>query len=130
MFIVHSMGGLVVQSCLIQSRLSADEKYNISSSTRGLIFFGTPHGGSTLAGLGFILSRAYCLLTFTAVVDCIKELRVGSRMLRDMCRDFRSLQDQFRVLSFCGNQNHSRPTSKDPSLSIIQAFHRPQAVGC
>ncbi|SLM33794.1 nacht and ankyrin domain protein [Lasallia pustulata] len=49
-FVTHSLGGLVTQDCLFQSR-SHPEKHlqQISSCTIGIVFLGTPHHGADLA---------------------------------------------------------------------------------
>jgi hypothetical protein len=114
---------LVVQSCFKQSRLSTHEKNSISSLTSGLIFFRTPHGGSRLAGLRFNLVRLHSLLVFKAVVDCIKELRVESKILQDLSFDFRFLQDQYSILPFAETKTMYSQLVKRQFLTVIQAFH-------
>ncbi|MCJ1271835.1 hypothetical protein MMC22_011740 [Lobaria immixta] len=50
LFVAHSLGGLVCEDALLASKNSAEKHLqNILSCTRGMIFLGTPHMGSTLA---------------------------------------------------------------------------------
>ncbi|KAK1774776.1 hypothetical protein QBC45DRAFT_424049 [Copromyces sp. CBS 386.78] len=54
-FVTHSLGGLVCKKGLLISRASGRQDYQqISEDTRGVIFMGTPHRGSWLAGLAEI----------------------------------------------------------------------------
>jgi hypothetical protein len=48
-FVAHSHGGLVVKEALVLDK-------EVASQTIGILFFGTPHRGSALAGLGGIFS--------------------------------------------------------------------------
>lgn len=49
-WVCHSMGGLIVKGIINKALASSDEKIqNIAKSTRGIIFLGTPHRGSSIA---------------------------------------------------------------------------------
>lgn len=49
-FVAHSLGGLVVKQAMIVSHFSADKHLrDISASTKGIAFMGTPHQGSWMA---------------------------------------------------------------------------------
>eukprot|EP01083_Nonionella_stella_P138286 420829_1 len=54
-FIVHSMGGLVVKEAILESFLSLNTPnefwYNIYERIKGIIFYGTPHIGAHLANV-------------------------------------------------------------------------------
>ncbi|EJT73036.1 hypothetical protein GGTG_09887 [Gaeumannomyces tritici R3-111a-1] len=53
-FVAHSLGGIVVKELLRQSRGYTTHQRHLHSvflSTRGVIFFGTPHGGSDPRGV-------------------------------------------------------------------------------
>ncbi|KAI9860939.1 MAG: hypothetical protein M1813_005618 [Trichoglossum hirsutum] len=54
-FVAHSHGGLLVKEALVIDSLGGNED-GIASRTDGILFFGTPHGGSTLASLGRVVS--------------------------------------------------------------------------
>ena len=50
LFVAHNLGGLLVQDCLCLSRNHAEKHLrNVSSSTIGLVFLGTPNHGADLA---------------------------------------------------------------------------------
>ena len=48
-FIVHSLGGLLIKQMLRSARDMAKEYQNIVKKTVGIVFFATPHSGSNLA---------------------------------------------------------------------------------
>ncbi|KAL4794679.1 hypothetical protein BDV19DRAFT_364614 [Aspergillus venezuelensis] len=49
-FVMHSLGGLVCEEALLLGRVHPDEPVKmIGEHTRGMVFLGTPHGGSDLA---------------------------------------------------------------------------------
>ncbi|KAI9715704.1 MAG: hypothetical protein M1812_005856 [Candelaria pacifica] len=51
LLVAHSLGGLVCEDALLASRNSAENHLqHILECTRGIIFLGTPHSGSGLAG--------------------------------------------------------------------------------
>src|SRR5947207_15934492 len=52
-FIAHSLGGLVCEEALVLSDKREDLQ-SLLANTLGLIFMGTPHGGSYLANWGGI----------------------------------------------------------------------------
>ncbi|CZR60232.1 uncharacterized protein PAC_10128 [Phialocephala subalpina] len=59
-FVCHSLGGIVVKFALklAQDSTGADASFQaIRTSTRGVIFFATPHSGSDLADWGELLRR-------------------------------------------------------------------------
>ncbi|KAH6682505.1 hypothetical protein B0J14DRAFT_527884 [Halenospora varia] len=51
-FIVHSLGGLVLAQALLICTKAEKEVEKVFQSTRGIIFMGTPHAGSGLADIG------------------------------------------------------------------------------
>lgn len=62
LFIVHSLGGIIVKEALRQSKTYANHLANgqlstIFESTLGIVFFGTPHGGADLEAYSNTLQR-------------------------------------------------------------------------
>jgi hypothetical protein len=47
LFIAHGAGGLVCEQALLVCREVGDELGQVFESTKGMVFLGTPHGGST-----------------------------------------------------------------------------------
>lgn len=56
-FIAHSLGGLVCEQALLICREGNANLEKVFRSTRGIIFMGTPHGGSGLATLGNMFAK-------------------------------------------------------------------------
>lgn len=56
-FIAHSLGGLVCEQALLICREGNTNLEKVFQSTRGIIFMGTPHGGSGLATLGHMFAK-------------------------------------------------------------------------
>jgi hypothetical protein len=98
------MGGLVTESCLLQSYLKENfEERGIFRETKGLIFFGTPHGGSGLAAtLASILSAISSVVRCANFVESVSELKKGSKSLQMLSNLFESLpgQSDREVLTF------------------------------
>jgi hypothetical protein len=59
-FVVHSLGGLVVKTALLYANESRTQRTvhisSVADSTRGILFIGTPHRGSDQAQWGGILA--------------------------------------------------------------------------
>ena len=73
-FIAHSLGGIVVKKVLIISKNRFEKYGSIFESTRHLVFFGTPHQGtSSTAGTLRRLAAA-----FSSEASVIRELELWS----------------------------------------------------
>ncbi|KAI8953377.1 ankyrin repeat-containing domain protein [Xylaria longipes] len=93
-FVVHSLGGIVVKETLRRSEASEeDELKDIMRSTKGIIFMGTPHRGSPgLASLGEAVRR---------VASVIGRVDSNSTLLRSLGTDSPELElgrESFLVL--------------------------------
>lgn len=81
-WICHSMGGLIVKGIINQALTSDDDKIrNIAKNTRGIIFLGTPHKGSSIAKY----SQQTALLWPTIEV---KDMEEGSKELLKLNEEF------------------------------------------
>ncbi|KAL7764623.1 hypothetical protein ACKLNR_005768 [Fusarium oxysporum f. sp. zingiberi] len=90
-FICHSLGGLVCQDALvIANQRSEQHLQDIVNFTRGVIFLGTPHHGSSLAKIGELVSRSVGLIKETNS-DIVKVLTRDSEVLA-------RIQDSFQAL--------------------------------
>ncbi|KAF8857571.1 hypothetical protein BDZ45DRAFT_744234 [Acephala macrosclerotiorum] len=87
-FIGHSLGGLVIKQALI---LAQDETLYMSiyNSLRGVIFFGTPHQGSSLAAYATVLTRIPLIFANKPSPKLLEALRRDSRALKKLTDDFR-----------------------------------------
>lgn len=75
-FVCHSLGGLVCQDALVMAHERAQQHLeDIANFTRGVIFLGTPHRGSSLAKIGELVSRSYGMIkeTNTDIVRVLTE---------------------------------------------------------
>lgn len=93
-FVCLSLGGLLVKRSLIVStfRLSI---HHIYSYTVGILFFGTPHHGSSKANIGSSLANILQLVSFGAGKQVNKELyrqmQIGSREAMNTNEEFISI---------------------------------------
>ena len=79
-FVMHSLGGLVVKSLCVQSQLGNGDDKVVASSIRGLVFCGTPHRGSGIATATRILGRLSA--------RHVRELEANTDRLNRAHRDF------------------------------------------
>ncbi|KAH9905313.1 hypothetical protein F4778DRAFT_779657 [Xylariomycetidae sp. FL2044] len=109
-FVVHSMGGLVIKKAYILGL--GDPKYQaILGSVCSMVFLATPHRGSNLAE---ILNRLL-KLTFQAPKQYISDLQRNSARIGDINDQFKWHSDNFQLVSFFETQ----PTSVGLRKMII-----------
>jgi hypothetical protein len=93
-FIVHSLGGLVLKKALIISNNMLSLRH-ILWATEGIIFLATPHRGSAMADV------ADRILRFTNVSGApqkfVKALKLGSSELWAIAEDFRQIVNQRKM---------------------------------
>ncbi|KAF4418794.1 Protein SERAC1 [Colletotrichum fructicola Nara gc5] len=86
-FVVHSLGGIVVKSALIHSDTAREgalaEHRSIKTSTHGILFMGTPHQGGNGVQLGRVLVNVASIF-----------VSANDRLLRHLERDSEWLQQQ------------------------------------
>ena len=107
-FIVHSLGGLVVKQCLIYSRSIEHQNSahlrSIYLSTYGILFMGTPHNGSDLAKWGTMLqSIASATLPkkfFTSSPHLVEALKTNNETLQNINRQFNEILPRLRIFYF------------------------------
>ncbi|KAJ5657796.1 uncharacterized protein N7484_001445 [Penicillium longicatenatum] len=96
-FIVHSMGGLVVKQAYIMGQ-NDDQYSNIVSSISAILFLATPHRGSNLAD---ILNKILTVSVFNHSPKLyISELSVGSQTVAALNEQFRHIAPNLDILSF------------------------------
>lgn len=90
-FVAHSLGGLVCKKALLYSRDNPDTHLRgVYECTKGIIFMGTPHGGSFMARLAKTPLEAFGI--FKSVnTSLIEVLTSNNQLLRD-------IQDQFLLM--------------------------------
>ncbi|KAN0083807.1 hypothetical protein V8E54_002895 [Elaphomyces granulatus] len=95
-FIVHSLGGLIVKDAIRQSKNSNEERFkNVYNSIQSLVFLGTPHRGGSYLELGLTASKIAALAGFNINDRLIRNLSFASSTARILQDEFvRFLQEQ------------------------------------
>ncbi|KAI8939498.1 hypothetical protein NX059_003270 [Plenodomus lindquistii] len=111
-FIVHSMGGLVVKQAYILGQ--NDENYSdIVSSISAILFLATPHRGSDLAE---ILNRILTVSIFNHSPKMyVGELKHGSPTIQALNEQFRHIAPKLDILSFY----ETLPTAVGPKKMMV-----------
>ena len=94
-FVVHSMGGLVVKKAYLMG-LHDDNFKNIIASVSAIIFLSTPHRGTNLAEA---LNRLVAA-TFQSSKSFISDLNKSSHALEELNEQFRHLAPNLSIWSF------------------------------
>ena len=99
-FVAHSMGGLLVKQALVEAGIHSSRYSCIKVSTRGLVFFATPHAGGNLAGLADVAANFTSAMTSSAKNSLLKTLKQNS-LLNEISKDqFRPQLGDYEVLTF------------------------------
>ncbi|KAH8659272.1 hypothetical protein BGZ60DRAFT_414934 [Tricladium varicosporioides] len=93
-FIVHSLGGLVLKKALIISNNMLSLRH-ILWSVEGIIFLATPHRGSALANTADNILRITNVAN--APVKFVKALKLKSVELSSLAEEFRQIVDQRKL---------------------------------
>jgi pimeloyl-ACP methyl ester carboxylesterase len=104
-FIVHSLGGLVLKDALRRSWQAQDYKADLRTvyaSTIAIIFMGTPHRGSPYAPWGKIARNVAVASGFDASDRLLRDLHTDSSVLDLLRDDFSKMlhEDIFDVFTF------------------------------
>lgn len=90
-FVVHSLGGLVLKEALRQSwQAQPYEKdlREVYDATRLIVFMGTPHRGSDYASWGVLARNIAVAAGFDASDRVLRDLEIDSAVLEILRRDF------------------------------------------
>ncbi|KAE9372043.1 hypothetical protein N431DRAFT_482911 [Stipitochalara longipes BDJ] len=100
-FIGHSLGGLVIKQALVIAEQEMPYK-KIYNSTLGIIFFGTPHQGSSLANYATAITRTLLVLANKPNAELLESLRKGSPALKKLGDDWKTHHERrpYDVVSF------------------------------
>jgi len=96
-FVGHSMGGLIIKKMLVSAQMSGDSVlHQLSSNTKGVVFYSTPHEGSQIAKMNSVVKYFF----FPSVE--VQELEMDSPALLDLNTYFKQFVEKFktRVISF------------------------------
>lgn len=89
-FIVHSLGGIVLKSAIYRSE-------KICERTKLIIFLGTPHRGSGYAGWGQIASNLARLALQDSNKKILQTLEVNSEVLDNIHEEFKTIMSKRRI---------------------------------
>ncbi|KAI3391627.1 hypothetical protein diail_7028 [Diaporthe ilicicola] len=100
-FICHSLGGIVVKKAIIR----AHEKYryhNLLRSVHGIMFFGTPHRGSSLANWSTVLSNVANFASLGSKTNwkLSQNLQTESGQLQEISKSFVDRAKSLQIISF------------------------------
>ncbi|KAI1734075.1 WD40-repeat-containing domain protein [Xylaria scruposa] len=88
-FIVHSLGGLLLKDALRRARSSREERFrHVYKSTRALLFFGTPHRGSSYTELALTATKIVKMAGLDANKKILRSLSSDATHLRVLREDF------------------------------------------
>jgi pimeloyl-ACP methyl ester carboxylesterase len=82
----HSLGGLVAESAYLQAR-DRSELHTVYQQIHGMVFFGTPHGGSGVATMGTVVSRLVNCVR-SSNTQLLEDLKRNAGKLCDLANDF------------------------------------------
>ncbi|KAJ2900154.1 hypothetical protein MKZ38_002568 [Zalerion maritima] len=99
-FLCHSLGGIVVKEALVKATLASQLFGSIRISTRGIIFLGTPHNGSSSAKYGEALASIARAVGSGSDTTLVHSLREQSPELLKLARNFADIYDAFDIFCF------------------------------
>ncbi|CAH0402098.1 unnamed protein product [Chilo suppressalis] len=89
-WLAHSMGGLIVKQMLVEASQSKEPLFkNLSSNTKAIVFYSTPHKGSALA----TMPRAAAAVFWPS--NDVRQLQENSPELLDLHKSFITYADVF-----------------------------------
>ncbi|KAI9723232.1 MAG: hypothetical protein M1812_001114 [Candelaria pacifica] len=102
-FVVHSLGGIIVKEGLQWSKTRLQEQFRVlHQRTRHIIFMGTPHQGSDLASMGKLVANFAAVALVDSNKALLDSLTVESEVLDRISDEFSSMlhSNDFTVHSF------------------------------
>ncbi len=98
-FIVHSLGGIIVKQALVLAHAEAQYR-GIKDKTVGIFFFGTPHNGSKYANYGKVLAGLATALMNRPSSKLLATLQSDSHILTTLTKNFSTLITDFQIATF------------------------------
>jgi triacylglycerol esterase/lipase EstA (alpha/beta hydrolase family) len=127
-WVAHSLGGIVVKKAIVNAYVSGSHYKSIHDTTRGVIFFGTPHQGGRGATFGDHLAKICRVVSGDVRNNIMEALRKDSMFASDINRDFarRARALDLRVLNFI----ESLPIAKHIGLVSAAWLSAPISQSC
>ncbi|KAK0666749.1 putative WD40 domain-containing protein [Cercophora samala] len=107
-FVAHSMGGLVVKKALMLGK-THDQYAAMLSKVHGIMFFSTPHKGSSHAST---LNSLLSMLIGSSAKVYVSELDPNSTSIEDISEQFRGICGSWQLVSLYETQ----PTKLSPGI--------------
>ncbi|KAI9431999.1 Alpha/Beta hydrolase protein [Russula earlei] len=114
-FICHSLGGLVLKQALVFIR---NEKVysTLRDVALGVIFLGTPHGGSAHADIAQDITR----ISFRANANqLLSDIKKDSASLMDLAYSFKEFHSELKIASFCEQLSMKLPGPFSTDLGMV-----------
>lgn len=124
--IVHSLGGLVVKSFIVDAQNLPDpDRKRLVASLRGIVFCGTPHRGSAFADAAGVLGKF-----FGGSQPHVNEMRANSEALDILHDEFIEWQrvHQVPVESYAENISLKARIGWGASCSLAWWFREPRQI--
>ncbi|KAF2203093.1 hypothetical protein GQ43DRAFT_470318 [Delitschia confertaspora ATCC 74209] len=94
-FVVHSLGGLIIKEVLRRARGSTDPRFkNIYLATTGIVFFGTPHHGGNYTNIGLTARKIVAASGFDASQKVLRDLKFDSSVAKMLSEEFTQFLDE------------------------------------
>ncbi|KAF8242731.1 hypothetical protein K440DRAFT_664567 [Wilcoxina mikolae CBS 423.85] len=98
--ICHSLGGIVAKQ-MLSLHTGQPEFKKVQDSVYGIMFMGTPHNGSSLAGTGALIANIVAACSsFSPAQKLLSTLRKDSKVLYQISEDFISKTPKLELVSF------------------------------
>ncbi|KAK3305959.1 uncharacterized protein B0T15DRAFT_533930 [Chaetomium strumarium] len=108
-FVGHSLGGIIIKQALTLARNEWKVYGDILTSTKGIVFFGTPHRGSDVTQWGEVIANIKAASFGTrARTPFFKFLRPNAKDLLDLSEDFRPIAQNYALVSFIEENTFGR----------------------
>ncbi|KAK0706162.1 Alpha/Beta hydrolase protein, partial [Lasiosphaeria miniovina] len=98
-FVAHSLGGIIVKQALTIANKKKAYK-DIAESTKGIVFFGTPHKGADAATWARHISNIAQAIMHQPPANFLRTLERHSPDLHKISEDFRPYTPQYAITSF------------------------------
>lgn len=100
-FICHSLGGIVVKKAIIKAH-ERDRYHDLLQSIHGVMFFGTPHRGSSLANWSTVLGNIASVASFGSKTNwkLSQNLQTESGQLHEISKSFVDRAKALQIISF------------------------------
>ncbi|KAI1113824.1 Alpha/Beta hydrolase protein [Nemania sp. NC0429] len=107
-FIGHSLGGIVIKQSLALARQSQFDYPAMTENTKGIVFFGTPHGGADAAHFALTAVKIAGAVLPLSARRHLELLKRNSEGLFKISDAFRHLASRYVIVSFYEEHAYNR----------------------